>query len=890
MKKKSSIFLLLNMIIFLFLTVFAYGQSQYNYTINYYRYAEDYEDKNMWVWEIDKDGQDQEFNIGLKDGFMRAEFSKDTNKIGFLMKDKSWGKDIGDNRFIEIPANQNNTEVWIVQGDKRVYTNKNDIDLSPRINTAFMDSEKEILVTLNSKIKDTPEYGFYLKQSDKNIDVKASKVDDFTIKLTVTGNDKIDVTKIYEVGSTEYKPVNVVMRCILDSDTYYYDGNDLGVNYTKEKSTFKVWAPTAEKTELLIYDNAGIYNDSGYVTDNTNGKAYDMTSSSNGVWTAECNEDLKNKFYMYRLSFVDGTVNYAVDPYAKAVSANGQRSVVVDLNETDPDNWNKGSFINIKNPTDSIIYELHVKDFSTDKDINFKYSGKFKAFTEDGLKTPDGEMAGIDHLSDLGVNYVHILPSYDFRTVNELTVDNNENQNPKFNWGYDPQNYNVPEGSYSTDPNSPTVRITEFKEMVQSLHQKDIGLIMDVVYNHTASIEDGPFDKIVPGYFYRTDNKGNYSNGSGCGNEVASERPMVRKYIKDSVKYWVNEYNVDGFRFDLMGLIDTDTMEQITKELKQEFNKNILIYGEPWQAGGSVLPENLQTLKGSQKNKEFSVFNDNIRMAIKGDSDGSGKGFATGFTENENDIKEGVVGSINTIAASPSESINYVTAHDNLNLWDKIIKTQGLEKEEGFIDISDGKMKDGSSVEYAISMATPYSNVDLKNVLDNETVKRSLLSNGIIFTSQGIPFIQAGDEILRTKYGDGNSYKSPDVLNQIKWENKYKFKPVYDYYKGLIALRKNHTAFRMTTKEDINRNIDFLQVEQGMVAFNIKDNANGDLWKNITVIYNGNTENKSVTLPFTGDWNIVVDDSKAGIDIIKTLKDTNKVDINGISIMVLYNN
>jgi pullulanase len=490
-----------------------------------------------------------------------------------------------------------------------------------------------------------------------------------------------------------------------------------------------------------------------------------------------------------------------------------------------------------------------------------KNKGKYKAFTETGTTDKNGNSTGIDHLKDLGVTYVHLLPSYDFKTVNELTVDDPDSKNPKFNWGYDPQNYNVPEGSYSTDPQDPAVRVKEFKEMVQSMHDQGIRVVMDVVYNHTFDVPNGPFDKIVPGYYYRTTDTGKLANGSGVGNEIASERPMVRKYIKDSVRYWAEEYNVDGFRFDLMGLIDTPTIEQITKELHEQVDPSLLIYGEPWQAGGSPLPENQQTVKGSQKDKNFAVL-------------------------------KGVFGAINDFTNSPTETINYVTAHDNLNMWDKVIKTQGLEEQEGFIQMKDGMLQGEdaakyASVEEAVAAASPHHAVDKKNVLENETVKRSLLANGIALTAQGIPFIHAGDELLRTKFGDHNSYKSPDAINQIRWEDKQDYEEVFDYYKGLIEMRKTHPAFRMSTKEAAEKNIEVFKQDGNIVAYKLKNHANGDSWKNIVVIYNGNNETKKVTLPGAGTWNVAVDHKSAGTKSLRTL-DKAEAEIQPLSMMVLF--
>ncbi|ONI45293.1 hypothetical protein AN640_04705 [Candidatus Epulonipiscium fishelsonii] len=537
----------------------------------------------------------------------------------------------------------------------------------------------------------------------------------------------------------------------------------------------------------------------------------------------------------------------------------------------------------IVDAADAVIYELHVRDFSIDPNANFEHPGKFQAFTETGLTIGEnGAKIGIDHLKELGVTHVHLLPSYDYATVNEMNPDKAE-----FNWGYDPQNYNVPEGSYSTDATNPTARIKEFKNMVAALHDNDIRVVMDVVYNHTFDVANGPFDKIVPNYYYRTNDDGSYANGSGCGNEVASERPMVRKYIKDSVMYWATEYNLDGFRFDLMGLIDTRTMQEITDELRYEVDADMLIYGEPWQAGGSILPSDQQTLKGSQKGEDFKVFNDEIRGAIKGDSNGGEKGFATGALGKEKDIITGVKGAISTIAQEPGEVLTYVTAHDNLNLWDKVVATQGIGETLGLKTIHEGKLVDGGSIEDMVKNADPHKLVG-EDIFENETVQRSLLANGIALTAQGIPFIHAGEEILRSKYGDHNSYKSPDELNMIRWELKDKFEPVSQYYAGLIKLRNAHPAFSMETAKDVEEYFKEFKSDENIVGFMLGEYANGDNFKNIAIIYNANTEAKEVTLPHVANWNVIVDNDQAGLEVINTLENTNKVEVSPLSIMVLY--
>jgi len=652
-------------------------------------------------------------------------------------------------------------------------------------------------------------------------------------------------------------------------DEFYYDGDDLGLTFGGKECGFKVWAPTAAAVSVALYGNAGKYDADGVVADHETDDLHAMEKDAKtGVWSATIRGKLENKYYLYRVEFDDGTVNWAADPYAKAVSANGQRMAIVSLARTSPPGWGPHDKPPFKAGAwqDAVIYELHVRDFSLDENSGIMYKGKYLAFTERGTTTKDGVPTGVDHLVRLGVTHVHLLPAFDFSSVNELAVDNPDSTQSKFNWGYDPMHYNVPEGSYSADPLRPALRIFEFKMMVESLHHAGIRVIMDVVFNHTHVTGGWPFDALVPGYFYRKTKDGKYADGSHCGNEIATERPMVRKFIIDSCRYWATEYNIDGFRFDLMGLIDTTTMKQLTEELRR-IDPTLIIYGEPWQAGGSVLDESLQTVIGSQKGLDFAIFNDRIRGAIKGGSDDDTRGFATGAPSLEKGIALGIAGSIDDFTQEANESINYVTAHDNLNLWDKMALSLGA--------------KDLANSPYAI-----LENYD--DIFDCPAVKSALLANGIVLTSQGIPFFQAGDEFLRTKFGDHNSYKSPDDINAIRWENASRYREVVDYYAGLIRLRREHPAFRQTRREDIEKTLEVLEARDMGVSFVLKDNANGDSWRTIFVAYNGDGAlHKTFSLPDNAPtWKQVVDSRKAGTETLREF--SGAVELPPLSMTVLH--
>lgn len=839
--------------------------SLFTYTINYYRLDGKQSEWDMWIWENGKDGAAYPFSETTEDGYAKTTLQFSSNVLNLITRPGNWSTQEM-NRKIEITQG-NSIEVWVVQDVQEVYKSKPDI--SPSIQAALMDSKTEINVKTNREL--TSDITFKLKdvQTNQEITTTTTKLSTNKVKLNIADPTQIDVRKVYEVEATGFASKTVTMRNVLNDDSFYYDGTDLGYTYSPTQTSFKLWAPTATHVSLALFNDEGIY-EGAFVKDNAGGMEAPMSRAENGVWSITVQENVLNKFYLYKVEFADGTTNYAVDPYARSTSPNGQRTAIIDLDSTDPANFQPEVKPPYVSPTDAILYELHVRDFSIDENSGMLNKGKYLAFTEKHSSGPNGVKTGVSSLKELGVTHVHLLPVYDFGSVNELTVNDPNSSDPKFNWGYDPIHFNVPEGSYSTDPHNPTSRVSEFKEMVQSMHDEGIRVVMDVVYNHTYIPEStqlsggSPFDKVIPGYFYRTDDAGKITNGSGTGNEVASERPMVRKYIKDSVKYWATEYGVDGFRFDLMGLIDRQTMTELTKELKEEVDPSILIYGEPWTGGSTSLDAAFQNVKGSQKDQGYAVFNDNLRGAVKGGSDDASTGFATGATGKENDIITGVKGAITDFTNRPSESINYVTAHDNLNLWDKIMKVANQ-------DIT----------------TNPHAIITEADPLDNSHVKRSLLANGIVLTSQGIPFIHAGEEFLRSKYGNHNSYKSPDSINQIRWELKDQYKPVFDYYQGLIQLRKAHPAFKMNTKAAIEQNLQVFKSDNNIVAFELKNFANNDTWKNIVVIYNANQVAKEVTLPASNDWNVVVDEKSAGTETLRTITG-DKASVAPLSMMVLY--
>ena len=579
--------------------------------------------------------------------------------------------------------------------------------------------------------------------------------------------------------------------------------------FAKDKTVFTLNSP--DKPTLRLYDNG---------TDGKAIKAIRMKKAEDGLWRAEVKGDISGKFYTF-----DTGNGECPGLFAKAVGVNGNRAAVVDMRSTDPDGWLQDKRPPLKSPCDLIIYELHHRDFSIDPSSGLQHKGKFLALTEP---------KATEYLKSLGVNAIHILPSFDYASVDETRLDT-----PQYNWGYDPKNYNVPEGSYSTDPYLPTTRIKEFKQMVQALHKAGIRVILDVVYNHTFDIKNSNFQRINPDYFYRKTADGKYSDGSGCGNETASEKPLMREYMIESAKYWAEEYHIDGFRFDLMGVHDIETMNLIRKELNK-IDPSIYIYGEGWSAGSCAYPTERLAMKANARQLNgIGAFCDDMRDALRGPfSDDHKGGFLAGVENLEESIKFGIVGAIShpqidmtkvnyskePWTNSPAQMISYVSCHDDMCLTDRLRSS-------------------------------------IPGINEDELIRLDLLAQTAVLTSQGVPFILCGEEMLRDKKGVHNSYKSPDSINRLDWNNLKKYPEVFSYYSGLIALRKAHPAFRMGDADMVRRHLEFLDAPKGVVAFRLKDNAGGDSWKDITVILNSNKKVEEISVP-EGEYTAVVKDGK----------------------------
>lgn len=649
----------------------------------------------------------------------------------------------------------------------------------------------------------------------------------------ICGGNSYEITMPDYYGTPEFE------------EAYTYNGDDLGANWTKDATTFRVWAPTAEAVSVNLYK-------SGDSTANDLIETVAMTLDVNGTWVVTKNSDLNGVYYTYSATF-NGKEVEACDPYAKTTGVNGQRAMIIDLQSTNPEGWE-----NDVNPNaditfnDAVIYELHIRDLGTHSSSGITNVGKYLSLTEHGTTTPKGVATGVDHMKDLGITHLHILPMYDYGSVNETQLDK-----AQFNWGYDPVNYNVPEGSYSTDPYNGEIRVKEVKQMVQSLHNDGISVIMDVVYNHVQSAENFCFNKLVPNYFTRVDSNGTYSNGSACGNDTASERAMVKKYIVDSVLYWATEYHIDGFRFDLVGLIDTETINEVM-ETVHAVRPDVVFYGEGWTLGTTLTKDGyfMTTQTNSEKVPGFAFFSDTLRDGLKGSVfSTSDRGYVSGASKLESVIENCFLGLAGTWCKTPAQSINYASCHDNNTLYDRL----------------------------------QLSNPDATK---EDLIKMNNLSAAIYMTAQGIPFMQAGEEMLRTKVNPNgsfneNSYNSSDEVNQIKWDTLED--PVYadvaEYYKGLIAFRKAHPVLRLATAEAVAEHVSVVDMEEANVtAFRINGGVEGETADAIYIVFNPNNEAKEIVLP-EGQWHVCINGEKAGAESLG--KVSGKATVEAVSALVL---
>lgn len=835
--------------------------SKISLKLHYFRYKGDYELSSLQGWINKEDKENYNF-INTDDYGKVADVVKENitgcSNISFVINN-----DITSERKISLAYANNRGEInaYILQDDPNIYYYKDQPVRNPKITYFKLDSLNEMTFKVNAAIKDCDdivlkENGISLSGSRYKISLKE---DNLGGKILM--RDCINLNSIYTLEIPNYESLNSSYGNIFGTKTfeelYKYNG-ELGAIYSPNKTKFILWAPTATNVKIVFYGKDG--ND--YL--NEPQKTVQMTKGKQGEWTYEEEGDLDGLYYNYLVS-VNDEENEVVDPYAKAVGVNGNRGMVVNLSTTNPAGWNEDKRPQLNSPTDAVVYEMHIRDFSIDEnsDVSLEYRGKYNGVWQDNTVVPGSDIkTGIEHLKDLGVNTVQILPMYDYATVDETKEDNSQ-----YNWGYDPKNYNAPEGSYSTNPYDGKIRIQELKKMINELHKNGIKVIMDVVYNHTFSAEDSSFQKAVPDYYYRHDSEGELTNGSGCGNEVATERYMARRFIIDSVKYWATEYHMDGFRFDLMGVYDIETVNRIRAEL-DKIDPSIIMYGEGWTGGTSQLPDEERAIKSNCNvfgTSQIAMFSDDLRDGLKGHVfTENAPGFINGKEGLEDTIKFGIVASTdhNKIdygkvnyssepwANEPYQTITYVTCHDNYTLYDRLQKVE-------------------------------------PNASESEKLDMYKLAAAIVYTSQGIPFMQAGEEFARTKCDENgnlldNSYNSSDIVNKLDWSRLKEYNNLYEYYKGLLKLRNGHKAFRMNSTEDIQNNLTFLENGKdfhgsNVVAYTLNGSAVGDTWNNIAVIFNSGNEDVNVTLPLN-DWTLIVNKDKAGVEELAQIKG-NKITI-----------
>ena len=863
--------------------------------IHYFRYNADYTNWNFWLWQYEptngagaafsydtnEDGSIVTDSWGAVTTVNLTDALAGTTTLGLIVRKGEWeSKDIASDRFVSIPETCEGgiCHIYLVEGDERIGVGQDDPngpDRTDKIRSAYFKDDKNVSYSLTAKLTADKIRVLVNGVNATNVTIKANGTSG-TIKFT----DAVDFSHSYELEATfdsGVKTYAITFDGIYDSEAFEaafaYDGDDLGAVTSENSTSFKLWAPISVKVVLNLYSTGTPANMGG---SDEKIKSVDMVKGEKGVWSYTENSNLHGTYYTYSVTNGSNTFE-VVDPYAKSAGVNGKRGMVVDFSKVNPEGFKYNSRVDkTPNPTDAIIYEVHVRDLTAHSSWGgpTEYSGTFMGLTVTGTTYTKGETTvttGLDHIKELGVTHVQLLPIYDHGVIDEsLEV-------PNYNWGYMPLNYNVPEGSYSTDAYDGSVRVAELKKATTALNENGIGVIMDVVYNHTGPSADSNLNLIVPGYYYRMTSDGNFHNGSGCGNETASERYMVSKFIVDSVKFWAYEYNLSGFRFDLMALHDVDTMNNVYNELVEIF-PNIIVYGEPWTGGTSPLSSELAADKVNLEDMpNIGAFNDEIRDGIKGSVFSAGEGgFIQGKSDNNaiNKIKYGVVGGINHPSVdtsvlsyqrawhtSPTQTINYVSAHDNNTLWDKIM------------------------------LSTTNKQKDLR-------VEMQKQANAMVLTSQGIPFIHAGAEMLRSKPAtdggyDENSHESPIETNQIRWDLKVKDNNLntFNYYKGMIALRKAHPAFRMTSAEEVLQNVRFLYEDQsGVVAYTISNYANNDTWGTILVVHS-NAANQLVQLNLPeveGTWNLVANSQKVQLTPIKEYQSGAKFNIFANETLIFY--
>jgi pullulanase len=831
-----------------------------------------YNDWGLWLWAFKGVGLPESvvtpFSNSSKDadGFGYIEtlvpISAGVTELGLIPRMKSdWTKDMDQDRIVKLDANKS-AEIWIRQGDAYIYDNRL-FTLPAEIWSANIETLRTIKVVI-SKPYGLAGAGFSLEGFGAPNVISATKINDNSNgssslkQWLLTTDADIPLGSALTVKHTDADPARVygerlaVAGNVFTSpafvNNFTYEGDDLGSVFTAAKTDFRVWAPTASAVDLVTYATASTPKEDAVVTP--------MTLDVKGTWVATLTGNKAGQVYNYRVT-AGGNTEEAVDPYARSVTIDGNRGVVMDLAATNPTGWTthtKPAFSG--RLVDSVMYELHVRDATIDPSsgVSAANRGKFLGLTELGKTVKYGKVTsptGLSAIKDLGVTHVQLLPMYDY-------ASGGLESNPTYNWGYDPKNFNAPEGQYSSNPANPIARVKELKSAIMAMHKAGLRVTMDVVYGHVASATEFSQQLIVPGYWFRRDANGVLHNGSGCGNDTATERPMVRKFIVDSMKYWTKEYKLDGFRIDQMGLWDVGTMNAVRAGVSSIEPKATMI-GEGWSMGPSIgLPKGTQ---GELRNMPgIGAFNDGIRNAVKGSPDGlSDGGYVNGSPGGTiNAVKSGIIGNtfnpnvtVPWLVLEAGQAVNYAEAHDNMTLFDKL---------------------------WAVNSQTSRVAV----------AKQSRQISSLLFLAQGTPFIQAGQEFLRSKDGDPNSYRSPDSVNSIKWGERAKEATTVAYNKGLIAIRKAHPAFRQSSPTIIAKIVKFLSAPNDVLAYSIDGKAVKDSWATIVVASNPNASAKKVVLPAKATWLVKVMNDKAGVATLQTLKNTNFVMVPANSTILLH--
>jgi pullulanase len=801
--------------------------------VHYHRPDGNYEGWNLWCWAEGGEGKSYPFDgTDLFGRYAIVPLTGDIPRAGLIIRRGNWEeKDFDQDRFVPIVKGEV-TEVWIVSGEEAVRTDPTSVDLTLKVVGAFLDAADRITLATTAPLSDRQRRAIdvAIRGGERAaIPVRAVRPDgtsggkpiytiDLGKRVPTADVGRVEI-RFDERAFDDLQPRVVFARDVLDGAEFLDPDAVFGPQYTKERTLFSTWSPVAEKVELVIWSNGPT----------ATPVAVTMVGPDRGTWTAAVTGDLHGVHYQYRFTAY-GEARQVPDMHSHAATSDSTRSVVVDLDRLKPAGWDEATPPKLAQPTDEVIYEIHVRDFSIrDERCPPEDRGFYRGLVRGTPRSAERPSSGIEHLVELGVTAVHLLPIHDYTARRD-----------EYNWGYWTTLFNVPEANYASDPNDPTSPIRELREAILGLHARGIRVILDVVYNHTSNASpDSPFGAPAPHYLFRTTRDGRLTNDTGVGNTIADERPVMRKYITESLRHWLRHYRIDGFRFDLLGCHEPEAVRACVQAIRAE-RPDATIYGEPWTGGGTI-----RFPKGVQRGQSIAVFNDHLRNAIRGDLDGTTIGFATGAGGDVDAVRRGVMGAIDDFTNDPTETINYTSAHDNLTLWDKIVKTQ-------------------------------------PNATDAERRSMAKLAHGVVLTSQGIAFLHGGCDFARTKGGEHNSYDKGDDVNLFDWQRKAVYADVFDYIAGLVKLRREHPAFRITSAATVRKAVRFLDAGR-TVAFTIDGQAAGDAWKRILVAYNDEPTPVTLTIP-PGAWEIVVDANRAGVEPIGTA--SGSVTLPGYSMLV----